>query len=314
MSIIYTQNGILVKNATIEKNYRSTLASIAPEFSSSTPYDSGRYVVHDNELRKFTQSHPAGAWSDSDNEAATLDDILEDISSVVTARDGQFPAGSKLDDVPEIIGSMPGAADLSDFDIKAKIGLNTSHFNDWTESKFTVDLSTTFSNKDYFTCSIALIVGSQYNCFYSGIRSKNKEIDFCSYKQMSGNDNFSPKIYFNIRSVEINGANIGLNRLVVQSLKDIYTQRAGSSAPSTITIPSYTENTFSQMVLWGPSYSGGSMRVQNALFSELQIYSRDRKKSCILKPALKISTSEGGILDIVSGRFTPLDMIDLYDA
>lgn len=110
MAIITYDNFQLVKNGKIERNYAGMLESTAPTFDDSTAYTAGQYVVHNNEIRKFTEVHAAGAWNDSDNEAASLEDVLTDINTAIADKGVTVPSGSKLVDCSELIGSITGGA------------------------------------------------------------------------------------------------------------------------------------------------------------------------------------------------------------
>lgn len=47
-------------------------ADIAPDFSTESAYSAGDYVYHNGTLYVFTSNHAAGAWSNSDTQAATV--------------------------------------------------------------------------------------------------------------------------------------------------------------------------------------------------------------------------------------------------
>ena len=114
MAVMTSTHGQLVINGKAVRDRDAMLASIAPEFSPSTPYEAGEYVIHDSEIRKFKEGgHAAGAWSDSDNDPATLDDIMLDIEAAVTRKGGIVPATAYVDDVSGMIDSIsvPGGFD-----------------------------------------------------------------------------------------------------------------------------------------------------------------------------------------------------------
>jgi len=250
------------------------------------------------------------------SEITRLQGVKADILTAIGNKGVTIPTGSALDDCPTLIASIAGGGggggfDFSDFRIKSKMGkLDPSTFN---ENDFTIELPNSYSNKDYFNFSSCKITGNSTNSFYSDVRSKGREIDFCSYREGFGSDDFSPKIYFNSRAVEINGGYIGQSVFCSQSLTSDYKQRGNGGNITSISTPEYVENNFDKLVFWGPSYSGGSASgKQTNLFVELQIISRDGTKMLYLKPALKLSTNESGVVDLISGNFWPLDVV-LYD-
>lgn len=126
MAIITYDNFQLVKNGKIERNYAGMLESTAPTFDDSTAYTAGQYVVHNNEIRKFNEAHPAGAWNDSDNEAASLEDVLTDINTAIADKGVTVPSGCKLVDCPELIGdiSSSGGSTVPDADINGNLFKN----------------------------------------------------------------------------------------------------------------------------------------------------------------------------------------------
>ena len=248
------------------------------------------------------------------SEITRLQGVKADILSAIAGKGVTVPAGSALGDCPDLIASIAGGSvDLSDFEIKSKMELDSSYYNSWQKDNYAIDLGTTFSNKDYFICEMVLRYYGVQNVFYSGVSSYNKEIDFCAYKAASGDENFSPKCYFNNRGVEINGNNIGVDVICSQSLTTNYQQRGNGWSIQSINIPEYDENTFDKIVLWGTSYSGGNLSVQRCMFCKLTITSRDYKNRVILVPAIKISTNESGVLDMISGRFNALNHVNLFD-
>lgn len=114
MAVMTSTHGQLVINGKAVRDRDAMLASIAPEFSTSTPYEAGEYVIHDSEIRKFKEGgHAAGAWSESDNDPATIDDILIDIKSAIGQKGGIVPATVYMDDVADMIDNIvvPGGFD-----------------------------------------------------------------------------------------------------------------------------------------------------------------------------------------------------------
>lgn len=58
---------------------------LAPDFSTSTAYKAGDYVIYDGKLYKFTAAHAAGAWDASQAEIATLAENLSEQSAEISA-------------------------------------------------------------------------------------------------------------------------------------------------------------------------------------------------------------------------------------
>lgn len=111
---------------------------------------------------------------------------------VVPENPGLKDAAGLIDQI-EGGGGGGGGFDFSDFEIKSKMGkLDVTTFN---ENDFTIELPNSYSNKDYFNFSSCKITGSNTNTFYSDVRSNGREIDFCSYRQSSGNNNFAPAFF-----------------------------------------------------------------------------------------------------------------------
>ena len=107
MSIITSTHGQLVINGKAVRDRDAMLASIAPEFSPSTSYEAGEYVIHDSEIRKFKEGgHAAGAWSDSDNDPATIDDVIGDIAGAIEDKGIVVQDDAKLSDMAGYIGNI----------------------------------------------------------------------------------------------------------------------------------------------------------------------------------------------------------------
>ena len=73
-----TQLIIAIQNAinNIPADYTDLLESIAPEFSTITPFTKGSCVWYDGELYVFTDNHPAGSWTGEDVEPVVLSDLI----------------------------------------------------------------------------------------------------------------------------------------------------------------------------------------------------------------------------------------------
>lgn len=113
MSIMTSTHGQLVINGKAVRDRDAMLASIAPEFSPSTAYEAGRYVIQSGEnsspeIRKFTSNHAAGTWTDSDNEVATIDDVIADLSDAITQKDVIVPTGTKLEGMAQLVEQIGG--------------------------------------------------------------------------------------------------------------------------------------------------------------------------------------------------------------
>lgn len=107
MSIMTSTHGQLVINGKAVRDRDAMLASIAPEFSPSTPYEAGEYVIHDGEIRKFKEGgHAAGAWSDSDNDPASLDDISNDLAAAIEEKNVIVPVGTKLSGMAALVDDI----------------------------------------------------------------------------------------------------------------------------------------------------------------------------------------------------------------
>lgn len=113
MSIITSTHGQLVINGKAVRDRDAMLASIAPDFSPSTPYEAGEYVIHDSEIRKFKEGgHAAGAWSDSDNDPATIDDVIGELSNAIEEKDVDVPEGTKLCQMPGLVDQIGGGGGM----------------------------------------------------------------------------------------------------------------------------------------------------------------------------------------------------------
>lgn len=143
MAVMTSTHGQLVINGKAVRDRDAMLASIAPEFSPSTPYEAGEYVIHDSEIRKFKEGgHAAGAWSDSDNDPATIDDVIGDITTSIDDKGVQVPDGTKLCEMPGYIGQIGRGGDLpSGYELLAGITNGTSQYAA-INNKFTLNVET----------------------------------------------------------------------------------------------------------------------------------------------------------------------------
>jgi len=120
MSIITSTHGQLVINGKAVRDRDAMLASIAPEFSELENYEAGDYVIHGDEIRKFKEGgHSAGTWSDSDNDPATIDDVIGDITTSIDDKGVQVPDGTKLCEMPGYIGQIGKGSEIpTDYDAR----------------------------------------------------------------------------------------------------------------------------------------------------------------------------------------------------
>ena len=59
--------------------------SVAPTFSTSTPYSAGDYVWYSDTLYRFTADHAAGAWTGTDAVQASIGADISGLKSAVSA-------------------------------------------------------------------------------------------------------------------------------------------------------------------------------------------------------------------------------------
>ena len=69
--------------ASIPADYSSLWASLAPPFSSSTPYTAGQYVTNDGKFWRFTTDHPAGAWNAAHVTQVNVGGDMSDLKSAL---------------------------------------------------------------------------------------------------------------------------------------------------------------------------------------------------------------------------------------
>ena len=102
---------------------------LAPQFSSSTSYSAGDYVVKNGALYKFTEDHAAGAWTGTDVEQTLTSEELEDLYAALSSKanvDGSYSsltAGNAEqlvstvgveDKTPYLFRTTGGSADVGD--------------------------------------------------------------------------------------------------------------------------------------------------------------------------------------------------------
>lgn len=73
--------------ASIPADYSSLWTSLAPAFSTSTPYTVGQYVTNSGVLYRFTTAHPAGTWNSAHVTAVNLGAEVYNLKSAITALD-----------------------------------------------------------------------------------------------------------------------------------------------------------------------------------------------------------------------------------
>lgn len=86
--------------ASIPADYSSLWTSLAPAFSTSTPYAVGQYVTNSGMLYRFTTAHPAGTWNSAHVTAVNLGAEVYNLKSAF-----------------EMIGNEDNALDLSNYPI-----------------------------------------------------------------------------------------------------------------------------------------------------------------------------------------------------
>lgn len=74
-TITYTDGSTSTFSVTNGANGEITAASFASNFSTSTTYKKGRFVVYSGQLYMFTADHAAGAWNGADATAVKLADV-----------------------------------------------------------------------------------------------------------------------------------------------------------------------------------------------------------------------------------------------
>lgn len=114
-------------------------ANFAPDFSASTAYTAGQYVMKDGTLYRFTADHAAGAWTGSDAEA---DKIAPEVAGLRDDVDYVTNAYSRDYTVEDYVHK------LDDSDVIGTLAAITSAWID-LESGFTyaIDVSGTYFNR-----------------------------------------------------------------------------------------------------------------------------------------------------------------------
>ena len=67
----------------------ATLNRLVPIFSTSVAYTKGEYTNYNNVLYRFTANKSAGAWDSSKVEAASLNDLIDDVNEAVASVTGK---------------------------------------------------------------------------------------------------------------------------------------------------------------------------------------------------------------------------------
>ena len=133
-------------------------AFLAPQFSSTTAYSAGDYVVKNGDLYKFTEDHAAGAWTGTDVEQTLTATELEALYAALANKanvDGSYSsltAGNAEqlvstvgveDKTPYLFRTTGGSADVGD---RVKLSEITGGTVAWNQLVNTGDTSVTVPN------------------------------------------------------------------------------------------------------------------------------------------------------------------------
>ena len=206
---------------------------------------------------------------------------------------------------------------LKEYTICQYMELDKTSSSQYTENDFTLDLGRSFGNKENLFCRFIAKEYGTSNTFYSLIRADNTAINVLYYRNMG--DTYSFNVYLSaINQVtftyDVFNSSIPISDNTPVQFSSTYYNDAvflngytgrNVSIQNRENPETYTDATFSKLVLYGPSYNSGS-KSQHGIFQEFIYWKRDLTDAIHLVPAQRKSDSKKGIVDLVSGTFWEL--------